>query len=475
MKNQNIYQEIQEKKDFLALYQEANEAFEPVPYAVEKRVIYNIAKNFSNVYHAFSFGTALISMFLLASIFSSFDITQIFSQKFNFHTIFLLCLFVFCAAIMTYLLFSLEWAKKHYSDFIFKNIAEKIKNKSQEIFYLLALSLVSIITSVLGGAALTHISADKTHLITQNYKQNSDSLHHFFEKKIAPIEQSIVRLESLQNVEIRRWGLTSEEMQQLNTLKKEKTELNTQKNMQLNHLNKKNNQTLSNNDLWAGIYMLIAGIVILFLELLNLYAYKIKFSYLARVKLEGKTLDLLEEKETKKTAGFSPTPLANLYNQTKTAGVQTHNNVQSVQNERTFEQMNENERTYEQKNEQMNENERTFQQKNQNERTFQRKMNENEQKNEQVNENEHLGFNYKHTKEVNNSVHIVNMNNLNVDDARKIREQLLKEKWKCTENELLNAYKINKIKSVSEGQTMSNMSRGKVANIRKKALMLNVS
>lgn len=57
-----------------------------------------------------------------------------------------------------------------------------------------------------------------------------------------------------------------------------------------------------------------------------------------------------------------------------------------------------------------------------------------------------------------------------IEHLNNVRSNSLRTKWKCTENKLFEMYKKGLITTVSEGEGISGMSRGKVASIRKKAI-----
>lgn len=513
--NKNYFSEIQNNADKIAIYEEANHILRPIPYAQNKKVMYQFAKIFSAIYHPFSFLTALATTIMLALIFSGLDFIKLFTQKIT--TMQLLSVFVFILVflLITYLLGALEWTKAHYSNNIYKNKALKENNKSSDLFYLVILTSISIVTSIIGGSAITYLSSDKSVVIQENNKQKNDSLHHYFEQKIMPINKSIERLEELQNTSVRRWGLTSEETQQLNALRNERRELNTQKRTQLNDVRNEYNKSILQNTDWTGIYVWVAGFVILCLELLNLRAYQIKFSYLTRVQLEGFNLGItnktsilsVENKKTEvktkkgryllgirnkiktKKSSLPPTPPIT----DKKNDIETKKSI--IDKEEKNEKLNINidELIAQGLNiEQIKDNLKPF---NKNAPIIEVETEEIFDKNER----NPIGFNFdkNHSKSSSNAQMNVNKHKLNDDKIERIELELNevknklnenknpiqkanerkkekeKNRWKCTEIDLQKAFKNSKIKTVTEGQIYSGMSRGKVAEIRKKVFSIN--
>lgn len=292
------YTEHQSLNDFREIYNNASSSLQDRPYALQKRAIYKVATVWNIIYHPFSFLLGVGSVLLFATTFSG---QRSLSDVWSANTTTLINMALVALGLLL-LLIGIEVIKASQANTVFRARAKKqhVSIASKAVLGVVMMS--SILVSGIGGMYVSYELGDKSQDLETSLQRAQDSVRLVYTQKIKQNDQVIQGLQRLQiNPELRRWGLTKQESEQLRLTQAEKKRLALAQEKSLANIRNKHGQIIKQNVSYTSATMVVVMIIVTLMELLNVWSYYFVWVYRKRVQDEGVQfgfLPIIEEEKT---------------------------------------------------------------------------------------------------------------------------------------------------------------------------------
>ena len=307
--SQNPYDEQHEfskRKDY---YEQAQAHMQGKSYLERRLIWFKLSKRFRSFYHPVSVILALITATLLAT--QHLDFAALNITKALLLGVTLVCLLVIFGA--------LEWGKKEKASDVFYKMASGKEVPMLQWVYLSLLVLTSLLVSALGGALIGDAQTNQSKTIASDETQSIQKVKKDYQIRLQQLANTIAELEKMSvNPQLRRWGLTKTEQENLRAVKAEKARLEQTQAQQITQVTTKYKQLNRSNHYQRNLGMVIGFSVVLFMELLMVYAYYFHNEFMKRVEVEGK-----QHKVLPFSAVTSPEPFPDEVTNTMIQGLQT--------------------------------------------------------------------------------------------------------------------------------------------------------
>lgn len=281
-------------KKIIIHYESAKEQLVEVPYSQRLKPLNNFLLGFRSVYHFFSVLLGIATCVLASLVFVGMDV----NNNQNFPDWLLVLMAVFVGTLLVGILVAVELAKITLAKNIFKAKAKKNRVGNSSIVGLTFFVLVSVGMSGAGGALLSYQVGDKTKQLDKDLKSGEQKIAKQYDKRLLQLNQVIAGLEALSiDKKNRRWGLTKKEQTNLQASKSEKQQILSAKAKSTAKLDGQHKARLGSNQTHTLMTMYIAIGLIIFLELVTIYAYLFHYQYLVKTEGEGEDYGILFEND----------------------------------------------------------------------------------------------------------------------------------------------------------------------------------
>ncbi|EAY30941.1 hypothetical protein [Microscilla marina] len=300
LNTKNPYDEKHKSSQYKEYYQKADAYMTGKSYLERRVVWYKLGKSFRLFYHPVSVVLALITAVLLATRHLDFKSLGVITTLLLLLT--LVCLIIIFGA--------LEWGKKEKATDVFYKRANGNEVPLIQWGYLSLFVISSLVVSAVGGALIGDSQIDQSKAIAAAETQKVQQIKKKNQPRLTQLSNTIAGLENLSvNAQLRRWGLTVKEQENLEAGKAEKVALEKKQLDEITQVKTKYEAATSTNDHYRTMGMGIGFSLVLLMELLTIYAYYFHSVFMKRVQEEGNEYDILNSKEsTSDDPGSKPSP-----------------------------------------------------------------------------------------------------------------------------------------------------------------------
>ena len=282
----NVQDEQYQLANQRAYYEAADAYMEGKTYLERRLGWFRFSKGFRVFYHIISVVLALITALLLTTRY--LDLTGLDWPSWLLLGLTYLLVLVFFAI--------LEWGKKEKASDVFYRLASKGEAPLNQMIYLGLIECVSLLVSALGGALIGDMQVDQTKTLDASEQQEIAKIEARYTPRLKQLSSIIAGLENLSmDSKLRRWGLTTSEQENLTTSKAERDTLRAEKTLATQGIQGKYNSAKKENQSYRIIGIGIGFGLVLFMELLTVYAYYFHNMYMKRVQAEGVQSEILPD------------------------------------------------------------------------------------------------------------------------------------------------------------------------------------
>lgn len=252
-------------------YEESQKELAPLSYQEANHLNFQFAKWYTHLYHVVSALLGLVTVVLLAFIFSGGGGLG----KYPAWLVYVLFGLVFL--VLSALLVGIEVFKSSLAKGIFKNMVLGGKVGVPAVIGLGLVMVFSILVSAVGGAVLSYEMNDKSEEISKIYNVQSDSIRKLHDENLEAVNASIQAYKANLN-KGSYWGKYATR-EKLDKAIETRNQLLAAANIQINSVATAKEKEVSLNSTEGKNYAVISAIIVLVLELLSILAYWFQYVY----------------------------------------------------------------------------------------------------------------------------------------------------------------------------------------------------
>lgn len=261
-------------------YEESQKELAPLSYQEANYLNFQFAKWFALLYHVVSVLLGLATVVMLAYLFSGLG-----SLSAKYPEWIVYGMFGVVGVVLTALLIGIEIFKGSLQKSVFRKVATGEKVGHSVLVGLFVAMIFSIGVSAVGGAILSFETNDKSTEISQYYQVQKDSLQNMHQSNLSAVNASIEAYKA--NLNKGSYWAKYATREKLDKAIEKRNELLTLASNQINLVQNTKDKEISKNLVEGKQYAWVSALVVFFLEILSLLAYKFIYAYHANCQAEA--------------------------------------------------------------------------------------------------------------------------------------------------------------------------------------------
>jgi hypothetical protein len=262
-------------------YEEAAQKLTPTTQAQKRRGSFKIVRSLKSFYHVVSFLLGIITAYLVGKQFAP-----------NFDSIELVAMALLMGVFAIGIFYALEKIKAESAQSIAQSKAIGDGTSVGSWVSLILCTVASIIISATGGAHISATLQDKSTEITASSNNESDSIKGGFSEQISSYDLLIISANETLKTHKKDWQAVTAR-KDLKEAQEQKNKLLEMQTLALSEIKADKKTSLSANDQDGTKNAVIAGIIILVLEILCIYGYFYEYSYYRFALDEGVSFNII--------------------------------------------------------------------------------------------------------------------------------------------------------------------------------------